>query len=135
MRSALIAAVVGVVAANAATGHAAPSAPVDQATAYQNDVAHDGYIADAGLSAPLTHAWSYTLPGDASYPVIVNGVVYVTAAKTLYALNQATGAQLWSRAVGGTYASPGLTYERGRVFVINSDGLLTAVDAATGSVA
>jgi outer membrane protein assembly factor BamB len=133
-RAVVVAAVAGTIVAIAAAGQALAS-PADQATAYQNDVAHDGYIANAGLSAPLTHAWSYTLPGDASFSLIVNGVVYVTAANTLYALNQATGAQLWSRAVGGTYASPGLTYDRGRVFTVNSDGLLTAVNATTGSVA
>ena len=41
---------------------AIPTAPADQATAFQLDPAHDGSIANAGLAAPLTEAWSVTLP-------------------------------------------------------------------------
>jgi outer membrane protein assembly factor BamB len=121
-------------------GTAAPSSPtpaVDEATAYQSNPAHDGHIADAGLSAPLQQAWSVTLPGglyQASYPVIVDGVVYVTTARNrIYALNQATGAKVWSRQLGGTCCWAGLTYERGRIFAANGTGDLVALDAATGS--
>jgi outer membrane protein assembly factor BamB len=112
------------------------SAVAGQADAFQQDAAHDGFIADAGLSAPLTQDWSITLPSAISYPLIVNGMVYVTTADdTLYALNQVTGSTVWSRGVGGTYAAPGLAYDGGQVYVVNSSGLLTAFDAATGSIA
>ncbi|MDX6479890.1 MAG: hypothetical protein QOG85_400 [Gaiellaceae bacterium] len=107
--------------------------PADQATAYQLDATHDGHIADAGLAAPLAQAWSITLPGSASYPLIVNGRVFVTASDgNLYAINQATGSTIWSHATGG---GSGLTYDRGRIFVLSSGGLLTAFNAATGSLA
>src|ERR1041385_801056 len=132
-RAALVAAVVGTVAAIASAAPAAPAAPpADQARAYQVDSAHDGYIADAGLSAPLTQAWSTTLPSASSYPLIANGMVFVTANATLYALNQATGSTIWSHGTGG---GPGLAYDRGRVFVVTGNGLLTAFDAASGSIA
>ena len=110
-----------------------PAAPADEATAYQLDATHDGYMANAGLAAPLTQAWSIALPG-ASYPLIADGMVFVTSANnhTLYALNQATGATIWSHPIGGT---GGLAYDRGRVFAVNNSGLLTAFDAAIGSIA
>jgi outer membrane protein assembly factor BamB len=112
------------------------AAVAGQADAFQQDAAHDGFIADAGLSAPLTQDWSITLPSAISYPLIVNGMVYVTTADdTLYALNQVTGSTVWSRGVGGTYAAPGFAYDGGQVYVVNSSGLLTAFDAATGSIA
>ena len=112
----------------------ARAVPGDQAVAYQVDHGHSGAIADAGIAAPLAQAWSVTLPGAASYPLIVNGRVYVTTTeRQLYALNQATGATIWSRGIGGgTYGWSGLAYDRGRIFTVNTDGLLTAVDAASG---
>jgi len=119
-------------------GAAAPSTShvADQVTAYQSDPAHDGYIADAALTAPLAQAWSITLPGTVSNPLIVDGMVFVTAEDhRVYAFNQGTGSLIWSRAVGGGYAYSGLAYDGGRVFVVNSSGTLTAFDAATGGFA
>ena len=134
-RAALIAVLAGTVAAIASAAPALAS-PADQARAYQLDIAHDGNIADAGLATPLTQAWSTTLPGAISYPLIVNGMVYVTAANdTLYALSQATGATVWSHAIGGTYFWSGLSYDRGRVCVVNTSGLLMAFNAVTGATA
>ncbi len=119
----------------AAVNTTASASPVDQAVTYQLGPSHSGYIADAGLSTPLAEAWSITLPGAISYPLIVNGRVYVTTAgRTLYARNQATGADLWSRGLGGTYFWSALAYEAGQVFALNNDGLVTAVDAASGSL-
>ncbi|HEU0316365.1 MAG TPA: PQQ-binding-like beta-propeller repeat protein, partial [Solirubrobacteraceae bacterium] len=116
------------------TGVAAASAP-DQAVAYQIAPTHDGNAANAGILAPLAQAWSVALPAASSYPLIVNGMVFVTAAdKTLYALNQATGQTVWSHAIGGTYPWSGLAYDRGQVFALNTDGILTAFDAAAGSI-
>lgn len=131
VRSALFTVLAGLIVGTAAAGQALAS-PSDQARAFQLDSTHDGYIADAGLTAPLTQAWSITLPNPASYPLIVNGRVFVTTNDTLYALNQATGSTIWSHGIGG---GPGLAYDRGRVFVVSGSGLLTAFDPATGSVA
>ncbi len=118
-----------------------PTPPSDQATALQMDPAHDGSIAETGLTAPLTKAWSILLPaGDAaSYPLIANGMVFVASQpemKTLsqyrlYAFNQATGAMVWSQPIGDL--ADGLTYDRGRVFVADDSGGVSAFDAATGS--
>ena len=122
-------------AGSAALACGALASPANQAVALQGNATHDGHIADAGIATPLTQAWAVTLPSIVSYPLIVNGRVFVTTAdKTLYALNQATGATLWSRAVGGSYFWSGIAYDRGQLFVVNGDGLLTAVDPASGSV-
>ncbi len=118
----------------------ASATSTDQAVAYQLDPAHDGDQTGNPITAPLSQAWSISLPGSISYPLIVNGVVYVTARKasgygtTLYALDQATGATLWSHFLGGTYDWSGLAYDNGQVFTVNFDGDLTAFDATTGAV-
>jgi outer membrane protein assembly factor BamB len=122
------------------------SAQADEAAAYQLDATHDGYVANADLSAPLTQAWSVNLPaGEVGYPLIAQGMVFVTAKRlvnnqdvyTVFAFNQATGAMVWAKPTGGNNAEPvGLAYDRGRVFVADATSQgLTALDAATGAVA
>lgn len=112
----------------------AHASSADQATAYQLDPAHDGYQTGTTITTPLSQAWSVTLPGSVSYPLIVNGVIYVTASnQTLYAIQQATGATLWSHNLGGTYDWSGLAYDAGQVFAINYSGSLSAFNAQTGA--
>jgi len=78
--------------------------------------------------------WSRDLGSSVSYPLIVNGRVFVIAGTNLYALNSTTGATIWGPIdVGG---SPrGAAYDGGRVFTVNRDGLVRAFDAATGTQA
>src|SRR5262249_17000085 len=102
-----------------------PPSPADQAVGYQLDATHDGYMADAGLTAPLTQAWSVTVPGagpsGVSYSLIADGMVFVSttnvsSSNTLTALNQATGATIWSHPlVAFGFPLGGLAYDRGRV--------------------
>lgn len=120
------------------TAPAALAASSDQAVAYQLDAAHDGYQNASPITTPLSQAWSVNLGGAISYPLIVNGVVYVTAADsgggtTLDAIEQATGTTLWSHTLGGIYYWSGLAYDAGRVFTVNASGDLTAFDAGTGA--
>jgi outer membrane protein assembly factor BamB len=113
----------------------------NQSVAYQLDPAHDGYASGVSLAPPLTKAWSQTLSGGVSYPLVLGDTVYVSAAAgsgtNVYALNRTSGTILWEHAIGGTYPWSGIAYDNtgagGRLFVINSDGLLTALDAGTGS--
>jgi len=125
---------------------AAPDAPAPppgptEAVAYQISVSHDGYSGDGALAPPLTSRWSRDLPGPVSYPLIAAGKVFVTTSTTpggsygttLFALDQATGATVWSRPIAGTYYWSAAAYEAGRVFVVNFDGLLQAFDAGTGA--
>lgn len=138
------------------------ASPADQVTASQIDPAHDGFMADAGLTAPLTKAWSVQFPTAVSDPLVVNGMVYITTQLTsqvlfqgrydtayqnvVYALNQATGATVWTQPLGPPSrqigASSGLTYDRGQVFVVQPNDIsagtrpqLEAFDAATGALA
>jgi outer membrane protein assembly factor BamB len=111
-----------------------------QSVAYQLDPAHDGYASGVSLAPPLAKAWSQTLSGSISYPVVVGDTVYVSAAASagtnVYALSRTTGAILWEHSIGGTYPWSDIAYDNngagGRIFVVNSDGLLTGLDAATG---
>src|SRR5262249_19873982 len=52
---------------------------------------------------------------------------------TLYAVDQTTGNVVWSQAISGTYSFAAAAYDAGRIFVVNSDGLLLTFDADTGA--
>src|SRR5579864_259871 len=111
----------------------------DQAVAYQLDPAHDGDQTASPITTPLTQAWSVNLGGAISYPLVVNGIVYAIAAAsgggtTLYALDQASGATLWSHGLGGPDPWSGLAYDAGQVFTVNGGGILTAFNASTGAI-
>lgn len=121
---------------------AAPASP-PQSVAYQIDPAHSGR---ALFGVPLVFhgspAWSVTLGGAASYPLIAGGKVFVLTRGSstggygtqLYALDLASGAIAWGpTAIGGTYYWSGLAFENGRIFVLNYDGQLSVFDSATGT--
>src|SRR5262245_13191628 len=85
---------------------AAPAAAQD-AVSYQQDFAHSGRLTTAAPAPPLTQRWSVDLGDLLSYPLIVGNRVFVVALETnaygpaLYALDLGTGAELWSRHLGG----------------------------------
>ena len=116
----------------------------DLAVAYQINVAHSGVQTDLNLNPPFSRRWQVTLPGPMEYPLIANGDVYVTAfngtSAALYALDQQTGAVLWSKPIQSRYNDDAWpAYDAGRVFVVHndqnccSDGLMDAFDATTGA--
>ncbi|HEY5198571.1 MAG TPA: PQQ-binding-like beta-propeller repeat protein [Solirubrobacteraceae bacterium] len=129
-----------------ALGAAPAWAGVDQSMDYQADAAHDGALSGPSSAGPLSQAWSRSFAGGVSYPVVAGGIVYATVGDaavwqsgtgygtTLVALDAATGATVWSHALGGTYYWSALAYDGGRVFAVNYDGLLTAFDAVTGTI-
>ena len=53
---------------------------------------------------------------------------------TLVALDEQTGATVWSADVPGTYYFADAAYDSGKVFVVNFDGLMKAFDAASGTL-
>lgn len=130
-----------------ATSLAATSLPADAATyndstTYQISPLHDGVAPGTALRQRLVQAWSKDLGGTVSYPVIAGGRVFVTVAHTatygsdLYAFDATTGRVDWGPInLAGTYFISGLTYDKGRVFVVNFDGVLRAFNAATGAQA
>ena len=120
---------------------AAPGAIVSgptSAVTYQIGISHGGYSGDTTIVAPLSRRWSRTFTGPVSYPIVADHRVLVTVADSgssgtnLYALNQVTGAIIWSRPISGTTFWSGAAYDSGRVFVVNFDGLLRAFNAFTG---
>jgi outer membrane protein assembly factor BamB len=116
-----------------------PVPPLSLAVAYQIDYAHSGRATfGAPLSFPLTPTWSVNLNGAVSYPLIADGKVFVIVTmpgnSSLYALDKLTGSVSWGPvATSATlFTSASHAYDHGKVFVVNSDGLLRSFDAATG---
>ncbi|MES2070115.1 MAG: PQQ-binding-like beta-propeller repeat protein [Pseudomonadota bacterium] len=112
-----------------------------QSVAYQLNQAHSGQANFAGpVVFPSTPAWSVSLNGAASYPLVAGGKVFVITAglnggygTNLYALDKSTGAIAWGPiAISGSYFWAGHAYDHGKLFVLNYDGLLKSFDAATG---
>lgn len=119
----------------AAIPASASAAIPDQSVAYQQDPQHDGNLTSVPLTPPLAKEWSDTFGNGLSYPLVVNGVVYVSDGSTLYAVNEATGSTVWSRGLGtATYDWSDIAYDAGRVFGVNEGGLLSAVDAVSGAL-
>ena len=125
------------------TGGGYPAAVPDQATTYQTNPLHTGDQPGDALAPPLTQRWTLDLHGFVSYPLIAEGRVFVTVANTdaqmvpqpgsrLYALDQATGKALWAPAELGGKGSSFAAYDNGRVFTVNTEGVVQAFDAATG---
>lgn len=94
-------------------------------------------------------AWEYDL-GTArvqeATPVVIDGVMYTSGnLGRVYALNAATGEELWkfepevdmqaNRAACCDQANRGVQVQGGKVFVGSLDGYLYALDAKTGAVA
>ena len=115
-------------------------APSIDAVSYQIDNGHSGTINFRSATLPAAASWSINIGGAPSNALIVGGRVYVMAntnneidtdgTSELLALDAATGAMLWGPLSFG--GSAGLTYDAGKIFVNSSDGVLTALDAASG---
>lgn len=112
----------------------------DRAVAYQNNPAHTGMLTETGgLEPPLRRIWAVNVGGAASYPLIAENMVFVTAADvgsygtTLHALARGTGQKVWTKNIGGTYFWSNAAYDRGMIFLVNYDGLLQAFIATTGT--
>jgi outer membrane protein assembly factor BamB len=96
----------------------------------------------AGWHGSARHG-SHDLGANTSYPLIVGGRVFVAAlhgsvyGPVLYAFDLATGAELWSRRLGGdasiTVAAPILVGST--VYTaVSSPGRVIALDADTGEI-
>ena len=119
------------------------TAPGDQSVTWQNNIVHDGFDSASRLVTPLTLKWSrdFSANGVASisYPLIAQGLVFITTSTTnqtaaLMALDEHTGATVWSADITGTYGVGYAAYDSGKVFVVNFDGLMKAFDAPTGGL-
>ena len=103
---------------------------------------------DAQNVSQLKLAWHYDLDTahrvQESSPLVIDGVMYVTSAwSKVFALNAATGEQIWAydpKVPGETgvnaccdVANRGVAAWNGKVYVGTLDGRLIALDAATGT--
>ena len=100
----------------------------------------DSNVARLGL------AWSYDLESTRSVeatPIVVNGVMYVTAAwSVVHAMDARNGKRLWTfdpkvpRSYGARaccdVVNRGVAFHNGKVFVASFDGRLFALDARNG---
>src|SRR3954469_15040028 len=119
----------------------AASALGADSVAYQVNPQHTGAQDADSLTPPLGIRWAWNLGGPSSYPVIAGGKVFVTSrdlsnpsyGTTLYAFDQQTGTLAWSRSITGAYWWATSTYEAGKLFVLNEDGVLRAFDASNGA--
>jgi alcohol dehydrogenase (cytochrome c) len=99
--------------------------------------------ANAGRMAPR---WVFTLPNAAQLqvtPLVVDGVMYVTAANDLYALDAGSGRQIWNyrrprtRGLGGVAArgvNRGVAVSGDRLFMTTDHAHLIAINRATGAL-
>ena len=114
-------------------------APPGSVTTYQINPLHDGN-AEGSLELPLAEIWSVDLDAKVSYPLIVNGRVFVATANPdgshgarLYVFNQLTGALLWGLvALEGLFGINGIAADGERVYSISFDGTLRAFEQSTG---
>jgi outer membrane protein assembly factor BamB len=124
------------------TSSTTPSSSDDgtPATAYQLNAQHTGVSSD-GFSTAATQVWSDNLGASTSYPLIVDGQVFVIAGDdsspdpSLYALDANTGNVDWGPVqLGGSRPWADLTYDAGKVFIVNGSGTMEAFDAGTGTL-
>ncbi len=155
---AALAAVVVLAGLTVGVGSASGALPAGSWSSYLYGPTHSSYNAAAvaitpATAAHLTKAWTFKPSGSESFisgASVVGGVVYIGAANgTFYALNQSTGAVLWSDAIGAVakttcsssqgFASTATVADDPvtgalTVYVASATGYLYALDATTGAV-
>src|SRR5690349_6554119 len=112
---------------------------------FGHDPQRSGYAGE-GVATPWRLRWQWngadasgkpqsshlTVP-DLVQPITGGGRVYMVAANSVYALDAATGAVLWSNgALGPLSATP--AYAGGSLYVASGSGALHRLDAASGTV-
>ena len=94
---------------------------------------------DRSSVAKLAERWTFQVePGQSVTqvtPLVVDGVMYLSAPATLYALDATTGASIWTLELESAHPSPvrGPTYADGTIYIYNGSTLVAA-DAETGEL-
>jgi outer membrane protein assembly factor BamB len=114
------------------------SPAVADGTVYVAGADSHAYALDAASGEPR---WSRWVGGRGSSPAVAGGTVYIGGAQAVYALDAASGQPWWEHhPADGTYfaghapaVADGTVYIAGRNYS-RKDGVLLALDAATGAV-
>ena len=77
----------------------------------------------------LAVRWLFHTRASASSPIVVDGVMYVTTAESVIALNAATGRAIWTNSEAGS--NRGAAYGDGKIYLAR-DARVFALDAKTG---
>ena len=105
------------------------------ATAYQVTPAHNALVRFSGSWGPnLSVAWTAALDGSPSFPLVVGTSVFAVIGGSpveIVRIDATSGKTLW-KASAGSGNSVGLAYDQGRLFSVNSGGLMTAYKANSG---
>lgn len=109
------------------------SNPADWPT-YRRDSRRSGAVASA-IPDAVKQAWSASLGGRLTQPVIADGKVFVAAidAHTIHALAAADGRNIWRFTAGGRIDSAPTIYQ-GMVFFGCADGWVYCVSTADGAL-
>ncbi len=133
----------------------AQKAPAGDWPSYDHDAASTRYSLltqiNAGNIASLKSAWTFSLKGEAAAPrfggggseetpIVINGIMYVTASARVVALDASSGKEVWSYTVtGGRPSTRGVAYWPGdkqnppRIIFTTGRNLM-ALNAGTGKV-
>ena len=119
-----------------------PVPPLAQSVAFQIDSVHSGSgTLVAPMVFPAAPAWTATLSGATSYPLVAGGLVFAAASAgtglnagaNLYALNEQTGAIVWGPVnVIDAFGGSAIAYDNGSIFFVNGTGVVQSYNAATG---
>ena len=116
---------------------AAAAEPVEPAAwpTFRGDAARSGSAA-TDVPAALTHAWTATLAGPLTAPVVAGGRLYVAQREThtVHALRARDGVPLWAYTAGGRVDSPPKV-AGGLVYFGSADGWMYCLRAADGALA
>jgi alcohol dehydrogenase (cytochrome c) len=94
---------------------------------------------DTSTIQALVPKWIFHVPGQErleSVPIVVNGVMYVTQSREVYALDGRTGRLIWSYRYPsklGQGDNRGVAVYGNRVYFTTPDAFLIALDARTGN--
>jgi outer membrane protein assembly factor BamB len=115
----------------------AGSAAASETTSFQGDAGHSGGVLDPALDGPLHVLWTQRLAKGLSYPLAADGRVFVVSPAPgdslvgeVVALDAATGTPLWRRPLP---RATDLTYGEDTVYALAQNGVVTALDPATGA--
>jgi outer membrane protein assembly factor BamB len=113
-----------------APGGGPAGSPSAGSVTFQVDPGHTGYLADPNLVPPLRARWRQPIAGRALATVAAEGRVFVLAQSRLYALDGATGREVWARDAEGAH----LAYDASRLYVSGSRGLVVSYAASDGRI-